>query len=160
MSQTTQYPASESITAGLRRANALANCDALAVVTRQFWAGYAKGLTDLQGGVLDALALRDASLQNIEAGAQGAWASLPIDGEGCAAPDVCQGLTPQSTQVAANSVSQCDVNTSEQFEYSKVAIVGLDDKHAAHGMNVCNGPGLHDSALVVEKTIVAQGGAA
>jgi len=160
MNKASQHPAAASIAAGLRRANALANCDALAVITRQFWSGYAKGLTDLQSGVLDVLALRDASLQNIEAGAQGAWASLPISAEACAVPDVCQGLAAQSTKVAANSVSQCDVNTSEQFEYSKVAIVGLDDKHAAHGMNVCNGPGLHDSSLVVEKTIVAQGGAA
>jgi len=158
MSKTTQHPASEAITAGLRRANALANCDALAVITRQFWAGYAKGLTDLQRGVLDALALRDASLQNIDAGAQGAWASLPIDGEGCAAPDVCQGLTPQSTQVAANSVAQCDVDTTEQFEHRKVAIVGLDDKHAAHSMDVCDGAGLHDASCI-ETGIVLQGGA-
>lgn len=158
--QTTQHPAADAITAGLRRANRLANCEALAPLTRNFWYGYSKGLADLQSGALDALALRDETLQNIEAGAQRAWASLPISAEACAVPDVSQGLAAQSTKVSADAITQRDFNTAEQLENSKVAIVGLDDKHAAHGMNVCDGTGLHDAFLVVEKTIVAQGGAA
>lgn len=158
--QTTQHPAADAITAGLRRANRLANCEALAPLTRQFWYGYSKGLTDLQSGALDALALRDEALQNIEAGAQGTWASLPIGGEGCATTNMSQGLTTQSTKVSADAITQRDINTAEQFEYSKVAIVDLDNEHATHSMNVSDGSGLHDASLVVEKTIVAQGGAA
>lgn len=127
--------------AGLRRADALrANAD-LSDKTRAFWDGYAKAMNELVDGTLFLLAMKDAAaLNDVQAGPQGTGAGLTVGVDVLRTGLVVETYATQGVQVAADTVANGEINTTEQLKNSELTpVVNAQDKHSPDGMNVGNG---------------------
>lgn len=134
--------------AGILRANRLAGDPELFGETRSFWAGYAKALRDLCDGTLGRLAAKDAELQQVQTGSQGAGAGLAVSVEGLLVVDERQLLTTEAAQVSMDSIAYDNINPAKQLKNSVLAsVINVDDEHAAHRVCVGDGSGEHGGSV-------------
>jgi hypothetical protein len=148
----------QDIAAGLRRSKQLASSRNVSAETRNWWSGYTKALQDQQSGVLRRLAIKDAALEQLQAGIQTARTGLSESLEVSAIVNHGQGLATQSDQVAAHELPHLQIDAVQQLEDNAVALIDANNEHAVAPADVRDSSIQSHSASLSEP-IVQEGGA-
>lgn len=124
--------------------------------------GYLKALSDLESGVGQKLAAKDASS---ESGTyeplsmfKAAWPALPEDIEALTLANVRELLAAQGMEIAGDDIADSQINAVQQLKDGEVSATELNDEHASALIDGNNGSCLH--AASCDQAIVSQEGGA
>lgn len=118
-----------------------------------------QSVTEELGGAF--LAHRDALLGGYQplAGFEAAWAALPVDAKHLSLADVREFLTRHGVELAADPISNGNVDAVSQLENGVIPAVNLHDEHDAARAYLNHCASVHANSLG-KTAIVVEGGAA
>lgn len=135
----------------------------------QAWLGKSDGLKFAQGGMnalagfIDGVdyaqfAERDHSMRGYQplAGFEAAWATLPDAAERFTLAQMQQHLATHGVELAGDSITNSNVNATQQLKNGPFAMVNGHNKHDALGADFDDGASLHESSTG-SAAIVLQG---
>lgn len=161
---TTQHIERSHAVAMLNRAKQLVLTQALlnkpdGLLYAQGALGALQAITEEGGGAF--VAHRDALLGGYKplAGFEAAWAALPVDAKHLSLADMREFLTLHGIELAADPISNGNVDGVSQLENGVITAVDLHDEHDAARAYLNHCAGVHANPLG-KTAIVVEGGAA
>lgn len=138
--------------------NASTSAASAGYVGFSFWRGYIKALQDISTGAGGTLAQVDLHLgYEPPSHLKSAFAALAKSAESLTFAQVQQLLATQGVEVAADAVTNGQINAGQQLKDSEIKAVHLNDEHAPTAIDGNDGP-LHDGSPL-QATVAQKGGA-